>query len=92
MSLDIKEGLYGGAGINFRRKNTQSIEEKVFNGALIAVEAHFRKMKIGPKSAPEIKRMVAATLDKSLNKADVRYTFLSSLFFLLPKSLMRQVC
>ncbi|TVY39740.1 hypothetical protein LSUB1_G004172, partial [Lachnellula subtilissima] len=63
---------YGGNG-KFKRRNVQSIEEKSFNGALVAVKGHFEGLKFGPKSSPEVRKMVAGTLDKSLNAADVRF-------------------
>jgi hypothetical protein len=76
-SFDSKSGSGSGSGGSkfgklFKRKNVQSIEEKSFNGALVAVKAHFEGLKFGPKSSPEVRKMVAGTLDKSLNAADVR--------------------
>jgi len=76
MSLDINSpNGYGPNGVRgeFRRKNTQSIEEKCFNASLVLLEGHFSGMKIGPKTGPMLKKMVSGTLDKSLNKAEVRY-------------------
>ncbi|KAE8445135.1 hypothetical protein EG329_013737 [Mollisiaceae sp. DMI_Dod_QoI] len=60
------------------RKNNQSAEERVFNGALIALEGHFEGLLEKPKRTPliktmgEVKKMVAKTLDLSLNRAEVR--------------------
>jgi hypothetical protein len=57
-----------------QRMNTQTIEERLFCAALIMLEGHFEKMKgVGYKSMAEAKKMVAQTLDRSLNKAVVRY-------------------
>ena len=56
------------------RKNTQSIEERSFNTALIMLEGHFEeKAGFGQKTMGNVKKIVGATLDASLNKADVRY-------------------
>jgi len=55
------------------RRNPQTIEERFFQAALISLELHFEtKTGIGPKTMPEVKKMVSKTLDLSLNKADVR--------------------
>lgn len=60
-----------------RRRNTQSIEERSFQAALICLEQHFEKLAgLGPKTLPEVKAMVRTTLEQSLNKADVRYILL----------------
>ena len=57
-----------------RRPNTQTIEERYFQGALICLELRYEtKGGIGPKTIPEVKKMVGHTLELSLNKADVRY-------------------
>ncbi|KAL3421623.1 Copper transport protein 86 [Phlyctema vagabunda] len=57
----------------FPRKNNSSIEERNFNGALILLESIIqRKPGFGPKTKPEIKKMIGTTLDLSLNKGDVR--------------------
>lgn len=67
--------LDSGRGDNIpQRGNTQTIEERAFSTALIMIEAHFEKMR-GPgfKVMLEVKKMVAQTLDRSLNKANVRY-------------------
>lgn len=72
MSLSSSENFNGSGSGRFKRKNTQSIEEKSFNGALVAVKGHFEGLRFGPKSSPEVRKMVAGTLDKSLNAADVR--------------------
>jgi hypothetical protein len=71
--INSYNGSGNGVQGEFKRRNTQSIEEKNFNGALTLLEGHFEGMKIGPKTGPSIKKMVAGTLDKSLNKAEVRY-------------------
>lgn len=58
-----------------RRRNNQSEEERVFNGALILLEGHFerpKKMYLS-KTMVEVKKMVGKTLDLSLNRAEVRY-------------------
>jgi palmitoyltransferase len=70
-----------------RRKNTQTVEERSFQTALICLEQHFeKKAGLGPKTMPEVKTMVKTALDQSLNKADVRYEVLGSPLF-LPKIL-----
>jgi hypothetical protein len=59
------------------RRNTQTIEERTFSAALIMLEAHFEKVRgVGYKTMAEVKKMIAQTLDRSLNKADVRFVFL----------------
>ena len=61
------------------RRNAQTIEERTFGAALIMLEAHFEKARgVGYKTMAEVKKMVAQTLDRSLNKADVRYDLLTS--------------
>jgi palmitoyltransferase len=56
-----------------QRPNIQSIEERSFNAALIVLELHFeREATYMAKSMVEVKKMIARTLDASLNKADVR--------------------
>ncbi|TVY68760.1 hypothetical protein LSUE1_G008658, partial [Lachnellula suecica] len=59
-------------GQSFKRRNTYSIEENVFLGALVIVSMHFEGMKLGSKSAARARDQVQKTLEKSLNKADVR--------------------
>jgi palmitoyltransferase len=60
------------------RRNTQTIEERTFSAALIMLEAHFEKVRgVGYKTMGEVKKMIAQTLDRSLNKADVRFVFRS---------------
>jgi len=64
-----------------RRKNTQTIEERNFQVALISLELHFEgKAALGPNSMVDVKKTVDLTLNKSLNKAEVRY-FYPSLYF-----------
>lgn len=59
-----------------RRKNNQSIEERCFQAALVCLELHFDvDSGLGPKTMPEVKKMIAQTLDMSLNKADVRFVY-----------------
>ena len=61
-------------GNKMERKNTQTIEERSFNTALIMIEGHFEsKAGFGHKTMGNVKKTVGATLDASLNKADVRY-------------------
>jgi len=56
------------------RKNTQTIEERHFQGALICLDGHFDKLPgFGDKTMAECRAMVKSALDASLNKADVRY-------------------
>jgi palmitoyltransferase len=55
------------------RKNTQTIEERHFQGALICLEGHYERMPgFGDKTMAETRAMVKGALDASLNKADVR--------------------
>ncbi|KAH7410659.1 hypothetical protein BKA64DRAFT_617405 [Cadophora sp. MPI-SDFR-AT-0126] len=57
------------------RKNEQTEEERNFNGALVTLELHFeRPGQYLMKAMVEVKKMVARTLDLSLNKAEVRET------------------
>lgn len=56
------------------RKNTQTIEERHFQGALICLDGHFEKLPgFGDKTMAECRAMVQSALNASLNKADVRY-------------------
>ncbi|MAD84995.1 MAG: hypothetical protein CL912_18710 [Deltaproteobacteria bacterium] len=73
-------GGYGGYGVTStemermrQRKNEQTEEERNFNGALVTLELHFeRPGQYLMKAMVEVKKMVARTLDLSLNKAEVR--------------------
>ncbi|EKD13949.1 uncharacterized protein L3040_005441 [Drepanopeziza brunnea f. sp. 'multigermtubi'] len=79
---------YGGAagfvvgGVGFgdaegmsKRRNQQTEEERNFNAALVTLELHFeRPGTYLMKAMVEVKKMVARTLDLSLNKAEVRET------------------
>lgn len=57
-----------------RRVNRDSIEERFFQSSLILLEGHFqRPQTYMSKAMAEVKKMVAQTLDQSLNKADVRF-------------------
>ncbi|KAF4630940.1 hypothetical protein G7Y89_g7193 [Cudoniella acicularis] len=62
------------AGMDFQDvANTQTIEESCFCAALIVLEGHYEKPRLmGYKSMEAAKKMIAQTLDRSLNKADVR--------------------
>ncbi len=65
-----------------RRKNIQTIDERNFNAALAVMELHFERpmgyLRVDfSKSLVEVKKMVAKTLDLSLNKADVRFVSFS---------------
>ena len=63
------------------RKNTQTIEERHFQGALICLDGHFEKLPgFGDKTMAECRAMVKSALDASLNKADVRYAAFLLLF------------
>ncbi len=60
------------------RRNRQSVEERNFNAALICLEHHFERPNSYLREAMvEVKKMVAKTLDLSLNKAEVRYAMLT---------------
>lgn len=73
-------GLGGGYGVSIgeiermrSRRNEQTEEERNFNGALVTLELHFeRPGNYLMKAMVEVKKMVARTLDLSLNKAEVR--------------------
>lgn len=73
-------GYGGGYGVTStemermrQRKNEQTEEERNFNGALVTLELHFeRPGQYLMKAMVEVKKMVARTLDLSLNKAEVR--------------------
>lgn len=57
-----------------RRSNYQTIEERSFQAVLVCLELHFAvDSGLGPKTMPEVKKMLGQTLDMSLNKADVRF-------------------
>jgi palmitoyltransferase len=69
---------YGDKSIMSQRKNTQTIEERCFQAALIGLEIRYDEaawfgLNSLPTSWPEIKKMITNTLDKSLHKSDVRY-------------------
>lgn len=65
---------YGGPVVSLRR-NRQTEEERNFNAALICLEHHFeRPNSYLSEAMKEVKKMVAKTLDLSLNKAEVRET------------------
>lgn len=54
--------------------NNNSVEERFFLGALLVLEGHFqRPQTYMGKAMVEVKKMIAGTLEMSLNKADVRY-------------------
>ena len=56
------------------RNNTQTIEERCFQSALICLEGHFQQLPgFGSRTFARVKKMVNNTLDMSLNKGDVRY-------------------
>lgn len=61
-----------------QRKNTQTIEERNFQAALLGLEIRFEETpgfgaKSIPNSKPDVKKMVTSTLEMSLHKSDVRY-------------------
>jgi palmitoyltransferase len=59
------------------RPNRQTEEERVFNGALVVLEMHFQRPSVYMRDTMgEAKKMIAKTLDLSLNKAEVRYIVL----------------
>jgi len=56
------------------RRNKGSEEERVFNCALVVMEMHFQRPGTYMRDTmAEAKKMLAKTLDASLNKAEVRY-------------------
>lgn len=66
----------GNHGAGRRRVNGNSVEERFFLGSLLVLEGHFqRPQTYMGKAMGEVKKMVGATLEMSLNKADVRYDF-----------------
>jgi hypothetical protein len=74
-----------------QRRNMQSIEERNFNTALVMLEGHFaRPQSYMASSMVVVKKMVATTLEMSLNKADVRYAFFYPVLplFILQEMLM----
>jgi hypothetical protein len=57
-----------------QRVNMQSIEERNFNAALAMVESHFtRRPPLGPKTFAKTLETVRRTMDKTLNKSEIRY-------------------
>lgn len=81
VSLSIppgKEEKMASNGNRERRVNKDTTEERFFQSSLLMLEGHFeRPQTYMSKAMAEVKKMVAQTLDQSLNKADVRYGFLS---------------
>jgi hypothetical protein len=74
---------FGDKAMMSQRKNTQSIEERCFQFALICLEIRYDStipafaLKAIPLTMVEVKKMIATTLEKSLHKPDVRYTRIS---------------
>ncbi|PBP27758.1 essential cytoplasmic protein [Diplocarpon rosae] len=76
------KGLNGRGGLGYvdvddmhKRRNQQTEEERNFNAALVTLELHFeRPGTYLQKAMVEVKKMIAKTLDLSLNKAEVRET------------------
>ena len=65
------------------RRNTQSIEERNFQGALICLGGHFENPPgFGDRTMAECRAMVKSALDASLNRTDVRYVATLSCFIL----------
>lgn len=59
------------------RPNNGTIEERLFNAALLCLEFHFeRPQSAMPICMERVKKIVADTLDKSLKRAEVRYVTL----------------
>jgi hypothetical protein len=60
------------------RRNVDTVEERNFQASLVILELHFeRPASYMANSMVEVKKMVAGTLDKSLNQATVRYVAVS---------------
>jgi hypothetical protein len=56
------------------RVNTQSIEERNFQGGLIVIEMHFaQNPPIGRKAAGKAMETIKRTMDKTLKQSEVRY-------------------
>lgn len=78
---------YASDGTMLSRRNRQTEEERNFNAALICLEHHFeRPNSYLSKAMLEVKKMVAKTLDLSLNKAEVRYVYQQKGFWVLSRS------
>jgi hypothetical protein len=57
-----------------QRVNTQTIEERAFQVALIMIEGHFtQEPPIGRKTAVKAMETIKRTMDKTLNMSSVRY-------------------
>jgi hypothetical protein len=59
---------------NWQRANTQTIEERIFQFALITIECHFtQKPPIGRKTAQNARDTIRRTMEKTLTRSEVRY-------------------
>jgi hypothetical protein len=69
VTMPVSNGCHG-------RANTQSIEERNFQGGLIVIEMHFtQKPPIGRKAAGKAMETIKRTMDKTLKQSEVRYAF-----------------
>jgi hypothetical protein len=67
ITMPVSNGRYG-------RVNTQSIEERNFQGGLIVIEMHFtQNPPIGRKAAGKAMETIKRTMDKTLKQSEVRY-------------------
>jgi len=63
-----------------QRRNNYSLEERGFLMALTCMEGHFQRIPgFERKTMAQVKTIVQQTLDKSLNKPEVRYGCLLNL-------------
>jgi hypothetical protein len=62
------------SGGQLQRVNTQTVEERVFQVALIYMEGYFTQQPpIGVKTATKSRETIKRTMEKTLNSSQVRY-------------------
>jgi hypothetical protein len=66
ITMEVGDGRRG-------RENTQTIEERNFQGGLIVIEMHFtQKPPVGRKAAGKAMETIKRTMDKTLKQSEVR--------------------
>lgn len=62
------------SGGQLQRVNTQTVEERVFQVALIYMESYFTQQPpMGVKTATKSRETIKKTMEKTLNSSQVRY-------------------
>lgn len=60
----------------WERKNTQTIEERIFQVALILIEMHFsQQTPTAVKYPTKTREAIRRTMEKTLNSSQIRYVF-----------------